>query len=129
MQMILLPSRLFHLAQEGLVDGEPGDGVEAQVCEVVDVAPLPGFRSKGAAAAHVRINGAADDVVRHDGPHGHRAPRALDSHLVAVADPASGRRDVLAWEDLRRHGIAWYAARGLDFAALNRKLARQLERT
>jgi hypothetical protein len=48
--------------------------------------------------------------------------------MIAVADPASGRRETLSWEALRQHGIRWYAGRGVDFAALNRKLGRKLGR-
>ena len=48
--------------------------------------------------------------------------------MIAVADAGAGRRETLSWENLRQHGIRWYASRGVDFAALNKKLGRKLGR-
>lgn len=45
----------------------------------------------------------------------------------AIAVRQDGREHELDWGDVRRLGIAWYRQRGVDFTALNRKLAERIK--
>jgi NADH-quinone oxidoreductase subunit D len=46
--------------------------------------------------------------------------------LISMRDGRTRGRRSVRWEDLRLHGIAWYRARGIDFAALNRTMGERL---
>lgn len=56
--------------------------------------------------------------------------------VIAAIDPCfsctdrmlriEGERDLVSWGELRRRGIEWYRARGIDFSELNKKLGAAL---
>ncbi|MDD2690007.1 MAG: nickel-dependent hydrogenase large subunit [Candidatus Omnitrophica bacterium] len=48
--------------------------------------------------------------------------------MVALKSQHSRKKDVVLWEKLRLDGIAWHRKQGSDFSALNKKLAKNLER-
>ena len=47
--------------------------------------------------------------------------------MISVAQAGGRRADVMTWDRLRRHGIDWYRARGVDFTHLNQALRTRLE--
>lgn len=44
--------------------------------------------------------------------------------LIELEDKKNNRTSVMAWQDLRKYGIDWYAKQGINFAALNRKFGK-----
>jgi NADH-quinone oxidoreductase subunit D len=46
--------------------------------------------------------------------------------LISVRESGRRKKDIMRWEDVRLLGIEWYRKEGLDFAALNKKLAKRM---
>jgi len=46
--------------------------------------------------------------------------------LVSLIDTKAHSKNVLVWETLRLKGIEWYKKEGIDFTALNKRLAKKL---
>src|ERR1035437_9448344 len=79
---------LPHPAEEGLVDGEARDRVEASdIGEFVHVALLPRLSSERPAASHCGIDCTAHDIVGQPGGEENSPPRRLYPHPLAFLDP------------------------------------------
>lgn len=46
--------------------------------------------------------------------------------LISVRESGRRKKDIMRWEDVRLLGIEWYRKEGLDFSALNKKLAKRM---
>ncbi len=48
--------------------------------------------------------------------------------LISIKDSTKRNKSTLSWESLSNYGVDWYKAQGIDFADLNLKLRKRLEK-